>query len=128
MVLGIFTLLSNGCISVPAPIPIEPPPEVLEIVKKQLDDTGVSEKKKLQIIRNVKISTDYNKKSYEKIQELEARLDRLELENKNLKEENENLKEELKNYRYLKIASAILLGLFLLFNAVKFYLKIAKPI
>lgn len=108
----LFIILLIGCQSVKVTDPIPEPPEMDEII---MEVEASQELKKAdpilteRIQRKLKESQNYNEMSYNKILELEDRLNKLEEENKSLREENESLKSELSTWRAIKAGFVITL-------------------
>ena len=74
---------------------IDPPPEILDEINLELQNTNIPESKKKAILEKVKLSENYGKKSYAKIEEMEKRITDLENSLSVMAEENKNLKSEL---------------------------------
>lgn len=76
-----------------------------EEIQPELKQSNIKPETKAIIVRtttSLKECQEYSKKSYDKILEIENRLNELENENTRLKNKNEALEEELKFYRYIK--------------------------
>lgn len=117
-------LVVVACSTTPdRPPVIEAPPSVVDEIAAELESSEITEEKKEIILRQVKRSTDYNERAFQKINDLEARLDRLEQENKKLKDKNRELRSELDNYRKLKMIFGVVIFALLIGFVLKILIK-----
>ena len=91
---------------------IDPPPEILDEINLELQNTNIPESKKKAILEKVKLSENYGKKSYAKIEEMEKRITDLENSLSVMAEENKSLKSELEYYK--NIERKIITSIFIL--------------
>ena len=91
---------------------IDPPPEILDEINLELQNTNIPESKKKAILEKVKLSENYGKKSYAKIEEMEKRITDLENSLSVMAEETKNLKSELEYYK--NIERKIITSIFIL--------------
>lgn len=131
----LISLLLIGCQSFRSTEPIPAPPEMDEIISEVESSTTLAKADpeiQTKIVQKLRESNDYNIQSYNKILELESRLDKLEAENQRLKAENQELKDELATWRGIKTALAFtvlgLIGIGLMGFVIKFRKFFGSPI
>lgn len=101
----LFIILLIGCQSVRISEPIPEPPELDEIIQEVQSSEELKKVDPViqdKIVRKFRESQEYNELAYQKIQDLEERLNSIEERNKELLEENQKLKEELATWRAIK--------------------------
>jgi uncharacterized small protein (DUF1192 family) len=122
----IVLLLIVSCASPQTP-KLEKPVDYSEVIKT-VEKAEIKPVLKAKIVNTIKEQSSYSNACYDKVLEIEERLNKLEAENERLKADNAQLKDELGTWRAIKAWFWVGVVLIVLVGLIRLFYPILAPI